>query len=54
MARAKDNYRTLKNVFLLIGIGGLVASSVDLKFFLIGFGSLAVSCVFQLISENGK
>lgn len=54
MARAKDNNRALKNVFLLIGIGGLVASSVDPKFFLLGFGSLAVSCVFQLISENGK
>ena len=54
MARAKDIARTLKNVFLLIGIGGLVASSVDPKFFLLGFGSLAVSCVFQMLSENGK
>ena len=54
MAKPKDNNRTLKNVFLLVGVGGLVASSVDPRFLTLGFSGLVVSCVFQLLSENGK
>ena len=51
MARTKTGI--LKNIFLGIGVGSLIASSYRLEFGLVALPSLIISCIFQAI-ENGK
>lgn len=51
MARTKAG--VLKNIFLGIGVGSLIASSYRLDLGLVALPSLIISCIFQEI-ENGK
>lgn len=51
MARTKVGL--LKNIFLGIGVGSLIASYYRLDLGLVALPSFIISCIFQEI-ENGK
>ena len=52
MARPEVTTRTLKNIFLVIGIGGLVFGTIKPVSSLVGVGSLIISCFFQTLSDG--